>query len=78
MPGLCAGLPSWLAPYPGAEPQIKTYPVLVEVTYTTSAGADSVAAHYRKLLEAQSLDVQASSDGAGGTVLRVRPLGATC
>jgi hypothetical protein len=63
-------LPSWLAPYHGAELQTKTYPALVEVTYTIGAAADPVAGHYRKLLAAQSLDVQANADGAGGTVLR--------
>jgi len=63
-------MPAWLAPYPGAAPQIKTYPALVEMTYTAAAAPDAVADHYRKLLEAQSVTLQQNPDGAGGAVLR--------
>jgi hypothetical protein len=61
-------MPSWLANYPGATPQVKTFPALVEATYTTNAGPDLVTDHYRKLFEAQSLLFHPNSDGIGVTV----------
>jgi len=64
------GMPAWLAPYPGAAPQTKSYSSMVEATYTVEAAPDAVTDHYRKLFEAQGLPFLPNSDGAGGSVLR--------
>jgi hypothetical protein len=62
-------MPPWLITYPGASPQTKTLPVLVEDTYSTDAAAERVTEHYRNLFEAQGLAFHPNSDGIG-TVLR--------
>ena len=67
-------MPEWLAPYPGATAQTKTFPALVETTYTTAAAPGAVADHYRKLFAAQNLPFQPNSDGIG-TVVRASAAG---
>ena len=61
-------MPAWLAPYPGATAQTKTYPALVDATYNTDASPGAVAEHYRKLFEAQDLEFHPNSDGIGSVV----------
>jgi hypothetical protein len=61
-------MPSWLVNYPGATATLKTFPALVEATYTTDAAPDLVTDHYRKLFEAQNLVFQPNSDGIGVAV----------
>jgi hypothetical protein len=68
-------MPSWLVNYPGATAQVKSFPALVEATYTTGAAPDAVTDHYRKLFEAQNLAFQPNSDGVG---VMVRGSAAEC
>lgn len=72
---LCAQptMPAWLAPYPGAAPQAKSYPALVVHTYSTDAAPDLVSDHYRKLFEAQNLVFHPNADGIGVTVRATVP-----
>ena len=60
-------MPSWLSNYPGATATLKTFPALIEATYTTDAAPDLVTEHYRKLFETQNLAFQPNSDGIGVT-----------
>ena len=61
-------MPAWLADYPDSAGKTKTFPSLVQSTYTTPASAEAVAAHYRKLFEANQLTFAPSFDGIGAAI----------
>ena len=58
-------MPVWLAVFPGAEAQTRTFAAFVQSTYTVAARPDAVVQHYRILFEAQGLDFRPNSDGIG-------------
>jgi hypothetical protein len=62
-------MPSWLAGYPDAVPQVRSSALLVESTYEVSANRGAVMDHYRKLFEAAGLAWHPNLDGVG-TVIR--------
>jgi hypothetical protein len=61
-------IPGWLAPYPEAAPQTKTFQAYTEASYTTPAAPAVVIEHYRKLFETAGLPFVANSDGMGTNV----------
>jgi hypothetical protein len=61
-------MPAWLAPYPEATPQTKTFAAYSESIYVTSAAPAVVLDHYRKLFETAGLPFVANSDGVGTNV----------
>ena len=61
-------MPSWLAPYPGAAAQTKSFASYVESTYVAAAKPAAVAAHYEKLFETAGLAVRAGFDGSGTAI----------
>src|SRR5690349_7967012 len=61
-------MPPWLAVYPGATAEVKSFPAYVEASYIASASPAAVLEHYRKLFEAANLQFSPGSDGIGTTV----------
>jgi len=66
-------MPSWLAPYPGANPDTRTQPSLIESMYQTKAKPAAVAEHYGKLFEAAGLSFAPTFDGMGAVVRATVP-----
>jgi hypothetical protein len=66
-------IPGWLAPYPDATPQVKTFQAYTESSYTTTATPAAVTEHYRKLFQSAGLDFVANSDGVGTNVRAAMP-----
>ena len=66
-------MPSWLAAYPGADPQTKRFAAYVESTYTTTAAPAAIRDHYRGLFEAANLPFQPGSDGIGIVIRGAAP-----
>jgi len=66
-PALCQppSMPSWLAAYPGATQQTKSFAAYVESTYDAAAAPAAVRDYYRGLFEGASLPFQPGSDGVG-------------
>lgn len=59
-------LPSWLTPYPGANPETTaSSPTLTEARYSTDSKPADLIAHYQKLFDAAGLHFTSNFDGAG-------------
>ncbi len=58
-------IPSWLAPYPGAEPVSRQSAVLAESEYTAKAQPGQVVDHYRRLFAAAGVPFRPDPMGYG-------------
>jgi len=61
-------IPSWLAPFPDAVPQIHTFSNFVESRYETAAPSADVIAHYRKIFAAARLPFFPEKDPIGTSI----------
>jgi hypothetical protein len=66
-------IPAWLAPYPGASPQTRESPVLLESSYSVSAPVHEVTAYYRNLFDSAGLAFEKSTFGYGLTISAAPP-----
>jgi len=66
-------MPSWLAPYPGAAAQTKSFSSYVESAYIAAAKPAAVEAHYQKLFELAGLAVRSGFDGSGTAIRGAAP-----
>lgn len=69
---LCYGqtpkMPTWLLPYPGAEPETSTFPGIVEASYTVAAAPAEVITHLRKLFDSAGVPFAPNLDGIGTSI----------
>jgi hypothetical protein len=66
-------LPSWLASYPGATPDVQSRGSFVESKYTTPAQPEEIVEHYRKLFEAAGQSFLPNFDGMGTSIRAALP-----
>ena len=65
--------PSWLAPYPGAQPQAVRTVASARAEYVTGAKPAEVIAHYQRLIAGAGLTAAANADGLGTSIRASAP-----